>query len=211
MHFGGGWGSYQDPPASFRSSHPSPSFQQHFTHDKRHAYHRLRKEEDVMRWFIMLFAWKLSLWIIPYKRISVSNHNSTIRWKLFSVCSQQVLGLADSMGWKQTGIAWPWGSKPGSKFPTAAWQGWKSEDLHLIQCRVQINTVKILLKLTLNLHLCHWHTMKCIPTDNILVQNTNTVDNRQTQEFNFHSLFLMAILKSTPAFANFTSICYVIN
>lgn len=55
---------------------------------------------------------------------------------VFSVCWQQVPVLAISMGWKQTGMTRPWGSKPGSQFPTSAWQGWYSEELHLIQGRV---------------------------------------------------------------------------
>lgn len=54
--------------------------------------------------------------------------------------------------------------------------------------------------------------MDFILTDNILVQNTNTVDN--AQEFRFHRQFVfnghLRERKCTPAFANFTfSICYV--
>lgn len=56
--------------------------------------------------------------------------------------------------------------------------------------------------------------MDFILTDNILVQNTNTVDN--VQEFHFHRQFVfnghLRERKCTPAFANFTfSICYVTN
>lgn len=58
--------------------------------------------------------------------------------------------------------------------------------------------------------------MKFILTDNVLVQNTNTVDNAQTQAFNFHGHFVfnghLGEGKNTPAFASITfSICYVTN
>lgn len=146
-----------------------------------------------MHWFIMLFASNLSPCIILHKWISVSNHNSTITQKPFSVHWQQVLVLAVFMRWKHTGAIWTWDSRQErilqiSLVRLMLW-GTVPHKVQSLNKHYQETTDKIYLKSSLkSLAYNKIYTYKAV-----FLYKTPLIMNK-TRNLNFTgSLFLMAV------------------